>query len=85
MLAWRFSLSLLFLVLTGCGGIDDTCFSPEQNVNEAYDEGAIGCGCDDSKDRGQCVTNDTGRKVALVCEAGRWTAVEDGPCAPDPH
>jgi hypothetical protein len=58
---------------TGSGGA--TCYSPTQNLDTAYDPGAVGCSCDG--DEPVCVSN-----VALICSAGRWQAVEDGPCQP---
>ena len=52
-----------------------TCFSPTQNVDGAYESGAHGCACDAATDQDVCVVG-----AALVCTAGQWTAVEDGPC-----
>jgi hypothetical protein len=49
------------------------CFSPTQNLEHAYDDGAKGCACKDEPD--QCVDG-----VALLCDGGAWQAVEDGPC-----
>lgn len=50
------------------------CYSPGQNLDHAYDTGAIGCRCATGSP-GFCVNG-----VALVCTDGRWQAVEDGPC-----
>jgi hypothetical protein len=58
------------------GGGDDDCFSPSQNLDIAYDDGAVGCACDAS-DGDLCID-----RVALVCDGPRWQAVEDGPCEP---
>jgi hypothetical protein len=62
---------------------DDACYSPTQNLDTAYDDGSEGCECEEGA-AGQCVPDSDGRNVALVCEGGRWSAVEDGPCAPGP-
>ncbi len=59
----------------------EQCYSPTQNLDWAYDDGAEGCACDEGS-AGQCVADSQGRNVALVCEDGRWLAVEDGPCSP---
>ncbi len=64
-------------------GGDSDCFSPEQNVDQAY-SGAQGCSCDPTLDKDVCVQDSTGRAVALICSTGRWEAVEDGPCSPPP-
>ena len=53
-----------------------TCFSPTQNVDGAYQSGAHGCACDAATDEDVCVDG-----AALVCNDGRWIAVEDGPCS----
>ncbi|WP_437905524.1 hypothetical protein WME95_45785 [Sorangium sp. So ce327] len=66
-----------------CAPPPPVCFSPTQNVDKAYTPGAVGCACADT-DQDVCVEDSTGRDVALVCDAGRWKAVEDGPCAPVP-
>jgi hypothetical protein len=71
---WLFALGSL-ACQTACD--DPKCFAPGKNLDTAYDEGAIGCGCS-TKDEEQCIDG-----VALVCERGRWHAVEDGPCLPD--
>ena len=57
-------------------GGDDACFSPTQNLDTAYDDGARGCRCNDG-DGDLCIDG-----VALVCDGARWGAVEDGPCEP---
>ena len=56
------------------------CFSPTSNLEIAYTENAIGCDCDSDIDEDICVSDGTGKKVALVCSEGKWIAVEDGPC-----
>jgi hypothetical protein len=66
----------------GCGDEDKSCFSPAQNLDTAYTDGAMGCGCVAGTDRDICVPDRTGLRVALVCENGRWHAVMDGPCMP---
>lgn len=79
------SISLLLLAVVAClvaivccgcdeSSPDDTCYSPEQNYETAYDDGAIGCPCA-AQDEGVCV-----KGTALICETGRWQAVNDGPC-----
>jgi hypothetical protein len=81
----------LFAVILGAGcstetgdpPMDGTCYSPTQNLDTAYDEGSEGCECDDGA-AGQCVADSEGRKVALVCDGGQWSAVEDGACAKGP-
>lgn len=60
--------------LEPCG--PDDCFSPFQNTDIAYNEGATGCDCDD-EDGSACIEG-----AALVCLEGKWTAAEDGPCYP---
>ena len=79
----------LFTVFLGIGcssaqeGPDegqDSCYSPTQNLDTAYDEGAVGCACEEGS-AGQCVPDSGGRNVALVCEGGHWKAVQDGPCS----
>ena len=86
---------ILLLGVISCGGdspsndeatrpaAGDTCYSPTQNLNTAYDNGATGCACGDT-DEDQCVTDSTGIHVALICSGDRWLAVEDGPCMPLP-
>ncbi|MGC4086792.1 MAG: hypothetical protein QM756_02625 [Polyangiaceae bacterium] len=56
------------------------CFSPTQNLDVAYDAGAVGCYCDTTA-KDVCRSDSSGRGVALECVAGRWDAVEDGACA----
>lgn len=60
---------------TADGGIDD-CYSPTQNLDIAYTQGAIGCPCAADEDD-ECIDG-----VALICDGARWQAVEDGPCEP---
>ena len=55
---------------------DSGCYSPTQNWSTAYEEGAYGCDCD-VESKGVCIAG-----TALICSAGQWTAVEDGPCMP---
>jgi hypothetical protein len=65
----------------GGGASVGSCFSPEQTPELAMDHPEAGCACAGEKDH--CVsTSYQGRElsVALVCTAGRWTSVEDGPC-----
>jgi hypothetical protein len=62
------------------------CYSPEM-PETAYDDGAVGCLCDEHKEKTICM----GRE-ALICQPAvdshyAWVAVEDGPCGepvPDP-
>jgi len=52
------------------------CYSPTQNTDRAYDDGALGCACDPASDEDVCVDG-----AALLCSKDRvWQAVEDGPC-----
>jgi hypothetical protein len=62
----------------GQGGRVSTldCYSPTQNLMHAYEPNALGCACDPKTDPDVCING-----VALVCEAGFWLAVPDGPCA----
>lgn len=62
----------------GSDGGNGWCYSPTQNAERAYEEGAKGCACTE-EDPDQCVG-----PAALVCLEGHWLAVEDGPCAPEP-
>jgi hypothetical protein len=77
-------VSSIFLIAAainvGCSA-ETACYSPTQNLDSAYDEGSVGCECDDGS-AGQCIADSEGRNVALVCNGGQWTAVEDGPCEP---
>lgn len=59
-----------------------TCYSPEDNLELAYSGMLDGCACDEATDADVCAFDDTGRAVALVCQAERWQVVEDGPCEP---
>ncbi|MBN1610840.1 MAG: hypothetical protein JW940_29685 [Polyangiaceae bacterium] len=61
--------------VTGGSGGETDCFSPEQNLDHAYDGTMDGCPCTGSQSI--CISG-----VALLCEQGRWSAVEDGPCMP---
>jgi hypothetical protein len=60
-------------------GTPTSCYSPTQNLDHAYDAGAVGCACADTGP-GVCLDDGTGRLVALICQLGRWVAVEDGAC-----
>ena len=51
------------------------CFSPTENLDQAYGGDIPGCACSDVGSA--CVQG-----VALICDAGNWVAVEDGPCYP---
>jgi hypothetical protein len=66
---------------------DLACYSPDQNLDKAYNADAVGCAC--PKDSaGVCKSRaETGldRYVALVCTDGKWVAVLDGPCGPPPR
>jgi hypothetical protein len=62
------------------GVASSTCFSPTQNLDHAYDSGAIGCDCY-TAGASVCLTDSTGRKVALQCPGGAaWSALNDGAC-----
>ena len=52
-----------------------SCYSPTQNLDQAYEERAEGCECAVDA-QSVCIEGS-----ALICEHGRWQAVEDGPCA----
>jgi hypothetical protein len=58
---------------------DETCYSPLQNLDKAYEDGARGCPCDRTlaNEVGYCLNG-----TALICETGFWEAVLDGPCWP---
>jgi len=58
---------------------DENCYSPEQNLEIAYEANAQGCTCGPS-DPDICRLDQEGREVALVCNDDHWEAVEDGPC-----
>lgn len=74
------SIALLGVaLLAGCD--DDDCYSPTQNLDRAYEEGSHGCGCA-AGSAPVCVRDSSKKMVGLVCEGGRWVAVEDGPCMP---
>lgn len=77
------SLVAVASLAAGCSSesSDATCYSPSQNLDQAYVAGSRGCGCSSGA---VCVPDSTGRKVALVCENGAWQAVEDGPCMQGP-
>ncbi|HMI92121.1 MAG TPA: hypothetical protein VK509_12185 [Polyangiales bacterium] len=55
-----------------------TCYSPTQNLERAYEAGAMGCDCAASG-TSQCIRDSTGSDVALTCDM-RWQAIQDGPC-----
>jgi hypothetical protein len=56
------------------------CFSPTQNLEQAYEANAVGCDCEPFS-LSVCRADRTGRRVALVCTNNEhWDAVEDGPC-----
>jgi hypothetical protein len=55
-----------------------TCYSPAQNLETAYEVGAVGCDCITSG-TSLCVRDSTGTDVALTCDV-RWMAIQDGPC-----
>ncbi|MBI2393837.1 MAG: hypothetical protein HYV09_29970 [Deltaproteobacteria bacterium] len=79
-------LALAFAALAWSGGCssessDASCYSPSSNLDRAYAAGSRGCACSGGA---VCVSDSTGRTVALVCESGAWQAVEDGPCMPGP-
>jgi hypothetical protein len=60
----------------GDGGVDG-CYSPSENLDIAYEPGALGCPCD-ADDEDACIGG-----VALICEGDdHWQSVEDGPCEP---
>ncbi len=83
--ASRFLFPLLFLLSGALGAYacdPEGCFSPSQNLDRAYDDGAVGCSCGGGDD--VCARDSEGRSVALVCESGNWIAAEDGPCTPIP-
>lgn len=73
-------LAMSFL-LVGCD--HPNCYSPDRNLDRAYEEGAVGCSCDESEPD-VCAQDDTDpdrvRDVALTCEEGAWVAVQDGAC-----
>ena len=60
------------------GDVPTDCFSPTRAPETAYDDGAVGCECDDAA-KSVCIEH-----VAFACADGRWTGVEDGACALEP-
>jgi hypothetical protein len=62
-----------------CDAWSGSCFSPTQNLEQAYDMGAVGCPCS-ALDEDVCVSDSNNRDVALICDEGVWQAVQDGPC-----
>jgi hypothetical protein len=60
------------------------CYSPEHGLDHAYDSDYIGCPCDPATDLDTCVTDSTGRQVALSCPEGNWQSLQDGACGPTP-
>jgi hypothetical protein len=81
-LRWIFCVATAgqFLLAASCG-TEEKCYSPHQNLDLAYSDGAVGCACDPERDEPVCA-NDGQRKIGLVCDNDRWKAVEDGPCMP---
>ena len=66
------------------GAPSTTCFSPNQNLDDAYDPGAVGCDCTGNANGANvCRQDSTGRDVSLTC-GPNWMTVEDGACAPGP-
>lgn len=81
---WAFGAAVALLMpLGGCVGSElrDSCYAPSDNLDLAYEPGAVGCACK-PQSAPACVADSAGREVALVCEHGHWQSVEDGPCAP---
>lgn len=82
MILWMLGLA----VLGACAGGDDgssvgSCFSPEQTPELALDHPEAGCSCNGEKDQCVPVRYEGGEaSIGLVCAAGHWTSVEDGPC-----
>lgn len=71
-------IAVSIMIVVACSCSDEECYSPEQNLDKAYEEGAVGCPCT-ANEADVCVDG-----VALVCDDDHWLAVEDGPCLPDP-
>src|SRR5688572_30777557 len=87
-----FSALVLCGFVSACGEEDEpvedpACYSPDQNAERAYEDGAVGCVCA-AGDAATCVRTENAAgdtlNVALICDAGQWQAVVDGPCAPSP-
>jgi hypothetical protein len=57
----------------------ERCYSPFQNVDQAYVDGFEGCACANtpSNQAGYCIEG-----TALYCDEGKWQAAEDGACTP---
>jgi hypothetical protein len=69
-------------VLSACGA-DDRCYSPSsppETLGGASPQG--GCLCRTGTDADTCVRSGAGETVGMICTAGRWVAVADGPCGP---
>lgn len=60
-----------------------TCYSPNIDLDTAYDPGAVGCACDPEVDKETCRNDSRGRTVPLVCENGRWHTGEGTACTLD--
>jgi hypothetical protein len=56
------------------------CYSPTSNLSLAEQPGAVGCACNPAVDQDVCVQG-----KGLMCMSGRWQAVIDGPCMPQPR
>jgi hypothetical protein len=61
-----------------------TCYSPDQNVDHAFDDGATGCDCVTNA-AGVCRMDSQGRYIGFICDLGNtWQVVNDGPCGKKP-
>jgi hypothetical protein len=84
----HFALLIGMFALAGACELDDArppndvpsdCYSPFQNLDDAYADDAEGCACEDTATNraGHCVDG-----AALMCMQGKWQSVVDGPCEP---
>lgn len=88
------AIILFGVILSGCSkesdrgrlgaDVSQTCYSPNQNLDKAYNSDAKGCSCAIGTADVCKTSQETGldRYVALSCSDGKWIAVLDGPCAP---
>lgn len=58
------------------------CYSPNRNLDIAFETNARGCRCyaEDYPFESVCIDD-----VPLVCENGAWAAMKDAPCVPPPY
>jgi hypothetical protein len=77
---WRLLFGLLLGACTSSAELPpsapsdpSTCYSPSQNLDAAYEPGAVGCACNSGQPY-VCVEDTTGWRIPLTCISGRWQA-----------